>query len=115
MIRDFIRWLRDPLPETDDPHVRRNVVWMMLFLNLIMFMTLVVAASGYIHERQTLDRAVRFLSAQCDSGNHARRQTISRNRAIRAYLLDHDGGGVVRAIKDPLLVNCKTGEEIPRR
>jgi hypothetical protein len=38
-----------------------------------------------------------------------------RNRAIRAYLLDHDGGGVVRAIKDPLLVNCKTGEEIPRR
>jgi hypothetical protein len=40
---------------------------------------------------------------------------IIRNRAIRAYLPHHDGLGVVRAIKDPLFVNCKTGEEIPRR
>lgn len=114
-IESVVRWIVAPLPKTDDPEVRRNVVYVMLLLNVAIFIALCFAAWGYATERNRLDHATTFQHNQCEAGNHARMERIEQNKAIRHYLSRHDGRDVVRVIKDPLLVNCETGEEIPRR
>lgn len=113
-VRSVLEWLRNPLPNTDDPEIRRRVVFATIGLAFAMFLMNIAVVSWNLVLREKLYNGIAFQRNLCHSQQSGRRQANIRNARIRHYLVHVAAAPrIAAAITDSKPLDCKTGVEIP--